>query len=109
MKKSTRLSILMAAILGFSAGAPVYSAETLGTVSIVLPKETMHFRQGPGIEAADKNCTTCHSADYIYMQPPLSKEQWHAEVAKMRKVYGASIKDGDIEDIVDYLVSQNGK
>jgi hypothetical protein len=51
----------------------------------------------------------CHSVDYIYMQPPLTKDQWHAEVMKMKKVFGAPVPDSDADTIVKYLMSQNGK
>jgi hypothetical protein len=51
----------------------------------------------------------CHSVDYIYMQPPLTKDQWQAEVVKMKKVFGAPVPDGEVDTIVEYLMSQDGK
>ncbi len=109
MEKTKQSSALLACILGLAMSTSTFAAEKLGTVSIKLPKETAQLRPGPGLATAEKNCTTCHSVDYIYMQPPLSKEQWHAEVVKMRKAYGASIQEGDVGAIVNYLTSQNGK
>jgi len=74
-----------------------------------LPPDRVEFHPGPGMEAARANCITCHSAQYIYMQPPLTREQWQAEVAKMRSAYGAPIPQGVDKEIADYLYSQNGK
>jgi hypothetical protein len=51
----------------------------------------------------------CHSVDYIYMQPPLTSEQWRGEVLKMKNTFGAPIQDADVDKIVTYLMSQNGK
>jgi len=52
---------------------------------------------------------TCHSVDYICMQSPLTKDQWQGEVVKMKKVMGAPIPDNEVDTIVEYLMSQNGK
>lgn len=71
-----------------------------------LPEETAAFKPGPNLEAAQNNCTSCHSTDYIKTQPKgpkFKKEFWQAEVIKMIKVYGAPIEEADIEKIVDYL------
>jgi hypothetical protein len=84
-------------------------ATKTGTVSIKPTAVFVPFKPGPGIEAANANCQTCHSAAYIYTQPPLTRAQWAAEVTKMKNAYGAPIADGDVNTIVDYLVSQNGK
>lgn len=99
----------LAGLVVLAASLPAAVAGTPGTVTVKLPDETAHFKPGPGVETAARNCTLCHSADYIYMQPPLSKAQWQGEVAKMRKVYGAPIEEGDTDAIVGYLLSQNGK
>jgi hypothetical protein len=40
----------------------------------------------------------------VLTQPALSKEQWHAEVEKMRTAYKAPIDPKDVNAIVDYLV-----
>jgi hypothetical protein len=77
-------------------------------VSYTLPDETAAFKPGPNLEAAQNNCTGCHSADYIQTQPrdvKSKKEFWQAEVTKMIKVYGAPIEDADIGKIVDYLAT----
>jgi hypothetical protein len=78
-------------------------------VKIELPKETATLKPGPGVEAANALCLTCHSVDYIITQPrdkPFAF--WKAEVEKMKKVYGASIPDDQIEPLADYLTRSYG-
>ncbi|MBX9710333.1 MAG: cytochrome c [Xanthobacteraceae bacterium] len=77
-------------------------------MSYKLPDETAQFKPGPNLEAAQNNCTACHSADYIQTQPrgaKFKKDFWTAEVNKMIKVYGAPIEEADIGKIVDYLTA----
>jgi cytochrome c553 len=77
-------------------------------ISYTLPEETAAFKPGPNLEAAQNNCTACHSADYIKTQPEgpkFKRDFWQAEVTKMIKLYGAPIDDADVPKIVDYLAS----
>lgn len=100
---------LLACTAGLLIAAHGAGAADTGTVSFQLPEETAELKPGPGLDVARANCMTCHSVDYIYMQPPLTREQWLGEVMKMKKVMGAPIADGDVDTIVQYLMSQNGK
>src|ERR1039458_4490142 len=75
-------------------------------VVITLPGPTVPFKDGPGAETARAYCLSCHSAEYVYMQPPLARATWQAEVVKMKAAYGAVIPDTAVGEIVDYLVSQ---
>lgn len=96
---------LIAATAAMAGGLMTLQA---APVAYVLPEETAAFKPGPGVEAAQNNCTACHSADYIQTQPrgpKFKKEFWQAEVTKMIKVYGAPIDDGDAAAIVDYLTA----
>ena len=101
MKHSMHALVAVAAMICggiYTAGAK--------PISYPLPDETAAFKPGPGVEAAQNNCTACHSADYIQTQPrglKFKKDFWQAEVAKMIKVYGAPIDDADVGKIVDYL------
>jgi mono/diheme cytochrome c family protein len=79
-----------------------------GVVSIRLPQETALFKPAPGAELAQGHCLTCHSADYVYMQPPLAQDKWKAVVEKMRKVFGCAVPDADVETLARYLALQNG-
>jgi mono/diheme cytochrome c family protein len=75
-------------------------------LSYELPDETAEFRPGPGVELAQSNCATCHSAEYDSMQPPkMGDAFWLAEVKKMKNTYGAPIEDADIKGIADYLAT----
>ena len=78
-------------------------------VSVTLPASSIAFKSGPNLGVAQANCLVCHNADYVYFQPPMTRAQWTAEVNKMRAAYKASIADADVDRIVDYLMSQNGK
>ena len=102
--RMTRLAAALAAgVAGPAAAAPLTYA---------LPDDTAAFRPGPGpsahpgLEAAQNNCVSCHSVDYVKTQPQgpkFKKDFWQAEVTKMIKVYGAPIEDADIPKIVEYL------
>ena len=90
----------LAAALVLAPG-PLASAQPL---SYQLPDEVSKFKEGPNLEVTQNNCTACHSADYILMQPPKKGESfWTAEVNKMIKTYKAPIQEGDVKEIVDYL------
>jgi hypothetical protein len=92
-----------AAIAGLISGSA-----TAAPVSYTLPDETAAFKPGPNLEAAQNNCTACHSADYIQTQPrgpKFKKDFWAAEVTKMIKVYGAPIDEADVPKIVEYLAT----
>lgn len=99
MRKPTLFSILAAALACAATGAALAKP-----VTYVLPKETATLRPGPGMEAAQNNCLSCHSVDYIGMQPPKNgKAFWEAEVTKMIKVYKAPISEADGKTIAEYL------
>jgi mono/diheme cytochrome c family protein len=75
-----------------------------------LPEPTAQFKPPPdpshasGFQAAQENCMTCHSVDYIAMQPPRKGQAfWDAEVTKMIKVYHAPIGEADGRAIAAYL------
>jgi len=69
-----------------------------------LPEETAKLRDGTGVQVAQNTCVTCHSVDYIAIQPPKSGSAfWQAEVAKMRNVYKAAISDSDAKIVAEYL------
>jgi mono/diheme cytochrome c family protein len=77
-------------------------------VSYTLPEETVDYRPGPNRDVVKTNCSACHSADYVQIQPrgeKFKKDFWQAEVTKMIKVYGAPIDDADVPKIVEYLAA----
>ena len=78
-------------------------------LTIELPADTAQLAPGPGSDLANRQCLTCHSADYVGIQPrgkPLAF--WKGEVEKMKKVYGAPIPDEEIEPIAQYLTRAYG-
>jgi hypothetical protein len=75
-------------------------------LSYVLPEETAGLEpgKGPGFEATQNNCLSCHSTDYIKTQPSKrGRAFWDAEVTKMIKVYHAPISEADAKLIGEYL------
>ena len=60
---------------------------------------------GPNQDVFVANCAICHSLRYITMQPAFGEKKWTDEVAKMIKVFGAPIKEGQAQEIVKYLVA----
>ena len=91
-------------VAGLVASGALYAKP----VTYTLPDDTAQFRPGPNLEAAQNNCSGCHSADYIHTQPrgpKFGKDFWTAEVNKMIKAYGAPIDEADIPKIVEYLTA----
>ena len=67
------------------------------------------LKQAPGLDAVERNCSGCHSLDYIQMNSPfLNPAGWDAEVTKMIKAFGAPIGDADAKAIADYLKANYG-
>ena len=95
-------------ILGLAALGLILTAGAASSEArrYALPEETAQLRPGPdpGFSAAQANCQSCHSPDYVAMQPPRKgKAFWEAEVTKMIKVYHAPISEADSKAITDYL------
>ncbi|HTW36753.1 MAG TPA: cytochrome c [Rhizomicrobium sp.] len=106
MKAAHALLLLLPMI----ASTPVIGAAPVlpKSVSVNLPDGLDPF-PGPGAEAINGNCLGCHSSDMVLNQPPLTKDAWHAEVAKMIQTYKAPVAEKDVDAIVDYLVRTKGK
>jgi mono/diheme cytochrome c family protein len=60
----------MSTSLAIWAGLVFTGATLAKPLSYKFPDETAAFRPGPGVEVAESNCASCHSADYINFQPP---------------------------------------
>ena len=68
------------------------------------------FKDGPGLQAFQANCGSCHSLDYIVMNSPfLDRAGWDASVKKMINAFGAPISAEDAQAITDYLAQNYGK
>jgi mono/diheme cytochrome c family protein len=98
----------LAVTLAFATCGCVIAMPAPG-LTIELPADTVKLKPGPGADLAERQCLTCHSADYISVQPPGKPLAfWKAEVEKMKKVYGAQIPDDQIEPIANYLTREYG-
>ena len=106
MKRTLKNITLAIVALGLSACVTPSIADK---ASISLPPESAHFKPASGSDVATTYCTICHSPDYIYMQPAQNRAGWTGAVNKMRKVFGAPIPEDQVNVIVDYLLTQNGK
>jgi hypothetical protein len=80
---------------------------TLRSVAVDLPDRGVTF-PGPGSDAVNNNCLTCHSAGMVLNQPEMSRTVWQGEVEKMIGTYKAPIAQGDVGAIVDYLANLKG-
>lgn len=108
MKRSTLAALTLTSLAGLLIGISGSGLSEAGAnpASYKLPGETAAFKPGPNLEIVQKNCTACHSADYVQTQPRGAKfkeDFWRAEVTKMIKVYGAPIDEADVGKIVSYL------
>ncbi len=77
-------------------------------VTITLPPETGIYKDATGVTLLNAQCLTCHSTEYVGMQPPLSLKAWTAEVIKMQQKYGAPIPTNQIPEIAAYLAVNYG-
>jgi cytochrome c551/c552 len=92
-------------LIGLVAAGLRLSAEI---VTITLPPETGTYKDASGITLMNAQCLTCHSVEYVQMQPPLSLKTWTAEVTKMQQKYGAPIPTNEIPQIAYYLAVNYG-
>ena len=86
-------------------------AGSAGALEIQLPPETATYKPSelPGYQLVQRNCMTCHAAQYASSQPPASpRAYWEATVKKMKKPFGAQFADADMPAMVDYLVKTYG-
>jgi hypothetical protein len=107
MKSLCRVSLFaLATTLTASAAVAADGVTSFKSVNVDLPFGDRMF-EGPGADGVNNNCLACHSVGMVMTQPPLSRQTWEAEVAKMRNVYKAPIANEDVTPIVDYLSKLN--
>ena len=102
MKHAT---LLAAACVAAVLAAPVAAKD------IQLPPDAVQLKASPlpGYAKAQANCTMCHSAEYMRMQPPTAaRPYWDAMVHRMKAVFKAPVADEDMSEIVDYLAKTYG-
>ncbi|PJC95337.1 cytochrome C552 [Janthinobacterium sp. BJB1] len=94
-----------------AAAVTLMLAGSAGALEIHLPPETATYKPSdlPGYQLVQRNCMTCHAAQYASSQPPASpRAYWEATVKKMKKPFGAQFDDADMPAMVDYLVKTYG-
>jgi len=96
--------------LGLLLPALVTSAIAAADKMIPMPADHAYatLKPGRGVEVTRQQCVSCHSTDYIVMQPRGDAKQWDGVVTKMIKVFGAPVNDQDAKTIVEYLATQYG-
>jgi hypothetical protein len=88
----------------------LYIFAVLFSLPVFAGEEQFRLKEAPGKSLVEANCSMCHSLDYIQMNSPfLDRKGWEASVNKMIKAMGAPVAEADVQNIVDYLVSQYGK
>ncbi len=105
MRTSHLLSAWLLVTMFFCGQAAAKDPEKIQTFN--LPSDPISFQSAPGSQLANSYCLICHSAEYVYMQPPHDREQWTEIVQKMKKSFGCPLPDEQISPLVDYLFSQN--
>ena len=78
-------------------------------VSVDLPTSQISFPPGNGSIIANAYCLICHSAGMVLRQPPLTQDEWTAEINKMRNAFGAPIPADQVQALAQYLRSINGR
>jgi mono/diheme cytochrome c family protein len=72
-------------------------------VRVELPTNDEPFPPGIGADIASSQCLICHSSGMVLTQPPLKKDEWRAEITKMRTAYGAPIPEDQVDALSEYL------
>lgn len=81
-----------------------YLSIALLVAAPALADEPVPLKPGPGLDAVQASCATCHTLNYIRMNSVfLTPDAWKAEVTKMRSALGAPIDDDTAATIVKYL------
>ena len=98
-------TILWVMVFVVGAHIPGYAVEALFPLSV--PLDPITFQQGPGSTLASRYCLICHSAEYIYTQPPHSQERWTEIIQKMKHSFGCPLPEEEVLPLSQYLVNQN--
>jgi hypothetical protein len=88
---------------GSPAGKQVAASPQWPIVRVELPTGDETFPPGVGATIATSQCLICHSAGMVLQQPPLTKDEWRAEIVKMRSAFGAPVPDDQIDGLSEYL------
>lgn len=102
-------AFLTSAFLALAMATAASASAAVKTIQ--LPPDGVYLKASPlpGYAKAQGNCVACHSAEYMWYQPPTApRAYWDAMVKRMKAVFKAPVNDADMPDIVDYLVKTYG-
>jgi len=86
-----------------------YLTAALLLTAPALADELVPLKPGPGLDAVQASCGTCHTLNYIRMNSVfLAPDAWKAEVTKMQKVMGGPFDDATAATIINYLSTNYG-
>jgi mono/diheme cytochrome c family protein len=94
---------------GSASGSKAVASRKWTSVRVELPASDEPFPAGTGADIASSQCLICHSAEMVLTQPPLKKDEWRAEILKMRSAYGAPIPEEQVDGLSEYLKNINGR
>ena len=100
-----RTTLLIALLLAW----PLAVAAQTKSITLPLDHAYAELKPGPGADVTARTCRSCHSTDYIVMQPRGDARQWAGVVTKMVGVYGANIPPDDAKAIAQYLATHYGR
>jgi mono/diheme cytochrome c family protein len=92
-----------------ASGKKDAASQQWAIVRVELPASDEPFPPGIGADIATSQCLICHSAGMITTQPPLKKDEWRAEIIKMRSAYGAPIPEDQVDSLSEYLTNISGR
>lgn len=80
-------------------------------LEIKLPDETTMYpaNANPAYITTLQKCIICHSADYVFYQPNLSKSDWNKITDKMRVSFKAPVTEEEAAQIAGYLFDIQSK
>lgn len=104
-----------AVALAIGRGAPAADDRPTAVIergsvrAIKLPEAVAKLPDAPGRETVMTLCGTCHTPEYITLQPPFSRQTWINEVTKMRTTFNGPIPEEKVDEIVNYLMAVRGE
>lgn len=104
-----RSRVSRAAVLAVVLAVPLTATGQGKSITLPLDHAYADLKPGPGAEVTARTCRSCHSTDYIVMQPRGDARQWEGVVTKMIGVFGANIPPDDAKAIAQYLTTHYGR
>ena len=92
-----------------AAGAVLFATSVWSSTASHAAAPGDDLPDGPGKKVLLRACTTCHDLDEVTkFAGYYTRAQWKDIVVTMRE-YGASLADGEVDVLSDYLAATLGK